>query len=168
LQAVFFTNSWIHGDGIAVREVDHAAPEVQDQVAAAVARLPEVHLTERLQRAVLVVHAEVSSVGPVERVSLDRNDALWRPAELNVRRVLRGAPRSPTIVRFPTSTHPDWARAPRFTTGQRGVFLLHSPAGNPVPTLAALPGDALVVLDPDDFQPESRLADVERLLGTSR
>jgi hypothetical protein len=167
-QAVFFTNSWIHGQGIAVREVEHAELQVQDSVAAAVAKLPEVHLTDRLRSAALVVLAEVVRLGPIERVSLDRNDALWRTAELNVLRVLRGAPRSSTVAYFPTSKHPDWARAPRFTEQQRGVVLLHSPSGSPNPSLAALPAGALVVLDADDFQPESRLADVERLLGAIR
>jgi hypothetical protein len=165
-QAVFFTRSWIHGQGIAVREVDHANLDLQDQVTAEVAKLPDAHLTDRLRSATLVVRAEVASVGPVERVSLDRNDALWRKATLTVSAVLRGSPRSPTVVHFPTSKHPDWARAPRLTEKQRGVFLLQSPAGSPLPTLAALPADALVVLDADDAQPESRLADVERLLGT--
>jgi hypothetical protein len=163
-QAVFYTNSWIHGQGIAVREVEHANVEVQDTVAAAVARLPELHLTDRLQSASLVVHAEVTHVGPVERVSLDRNDALWRTADLHVIEVLRGAPRSPTVAYFPTSKHPEWARAPRLTERQRGVFALHPAAGSPIPSMAALPAGALVVLDPADFQPESRLADVKRLL----
>ena len=167
-QAVFFTNSWIHGQGIAVREVEHADVQVQDSVAAVVARLPEIHLTDRLRAAVLVVHAEVTSVGPVQRVSLVRDDALWRTAELHVIRVLRGAPRSPTVVYFPTAKHPDWARAPRFTERQRGIFVLHSPSGSPNPSLAALPAGALVVLDPDDFQPESRLAEVEKLVGAIR
>ena len=167
-QAVFFTNSWIHGQGIAVREVEHADVQVQDSVAAVVARLPEIHLTDRLRAAVLVVHAEVTSVGPVQRVSLVRDDALWRTAELHVIRVLRGAPRSPTVVYFPTAKHPDWARAPRFTARQRGIFVLHSPSGSPNPSLAALPAGALVVLDPDDFQPESRLAEVEKLVGAIR
>jgi hypothetical protein len=164
-RAVFFTNSIVHGQGIAVREVEHAEVRVQNSVAAAVTRLPEDHLTDRLRSAALVVLAEVKHVGPVERVSLDRNDALWRAAELNVLRVFRGAPRTSTVASFPTSTHPDWASAPRFTEGQRGVFVLQSASGSPNPSLAALPADALVVLDPDDFQPESSLADVERLLG---
>lgn len=165
-QAVFFTNSWIHGQGIAVREVQHADVHVQDSVAAIVARLPELHLTDRLRAAVLVVHAQVTTIGPVLRVSLVRDDALWRAAELQVISVLRGAPRTPTIVHFPTSKHPDWARAPRFTEGQRGVFILHTSSGSSNPSLSALPAGSLVVLDPDDFQPESRLAEVEKLVAS--
>jgi hypothetical protein len=167
-QAVFFTNSWIHGQGIAVREVEHADVRVQDSVAAVVARLPEIHLTDRLRAAVLVVHAEVISVGPVERFSLLRDDALWRPAELHVLRVLRGAPPSPTIAYFPTAKHPDWARAPRLSERQRGIFILHAPASGRHPSLAALPAGALILTDPDDFQPESRLAEVEKLVATIR
>jgi hypothetical protein len=130
--------------------------------------LPELHLSDRLRAAVLVVHAEVTRVGPVLRVSLVRDDALWRTAELNVLRVLRGAPRSPTVAYFPTAKHPEWARAPRFTERQRGVFILHAASGSSNPSLAALPAEALVVLDADDFQPEARLAEVERLIGEIR
>jgi hypothetical protein len=167
-QAVFFTNSWIHGQGIAVREVEHAEIQAQDSVAAIIAKLPELHLIDRLRAAVLVVHAEVTRVGPVERFSLLRDDALWRPAELQVLHVLRGAPRSPTIAHFPTAKHPDWARAPRFTERQRGIFVLHAPSSGRHPSLAALPAGALIVTDPDDFQPESRLAEVEKLVAAIR
>ena len=59
VQAVFFTTAWIHAEEIAVRELARLAPERADDVAAAVARLPDMHLAERLASAVAVVQAEV-------------------------------------------------------------------------------------------------------------
>jgi hypothetical protein len=164
-KAVFFTNSWIHGRGIAVREVEHVDIQEEDQVAVAVAQLPQVHLTDRLRSAELVVNAEVSRTNSVERKSFERNVAQWVAAELNINRVLRGESRESAIVYFPTSDHPLWASAPRFEQGQRGVFVLHAPARDRTPSEAMLETGSLVALDPADFQPESELPRVEELLA---
>jgi len=165
-RAVFFTNSWIHGRGIAVRELEHLDIREEDGVAAAVAQLPQVHLQERLQSAELVADAEVVSVSPVERASFERNAALWAAAKLKVEGVLRGSPHKSTVVYFPTSDHPLWVRAPRFKERQRGIFILHAPSRNATPSEATLGADSLVALDPADFQPESQLHEIEKLLGT--
>jgi len=165
-RAVFFTNSWIHGRGIAVREVAHWDVQEEDNVALTIAQLPQIHLQERLQSAESVVEAEVVRISTVERTSFDRNAALWAAAELKVERVLRGEQRQSTVVYFPTSDHPLWARAPHFKECQQGIFILHAPNRNATPSEATLGTDSLVALDPADFQPESQLQEVEKLLGT--
>jgi hypothetical protein len=167
-KAVFFTNSWIHGRGIAVREVEHRDIGQEEEVAAAVAQLPQVHLLERLQSAGLVVEAEVVGVRPVERTTFERNAAQWAEAELKVTRVLRGEPTQSASVYFPTSDHPLWAKAPRFQERQRGIFVLRGPSRKASPSEAKLPGDALIAPDPADYQPESRLQEVETLLAALR
>src|SRR5262249_34858339 len=53
-QAVFFTQSWIHGEEIAVREVARVDVGRADEVAAVAARLPELHLVDRLADAAVV------------------------------------------------------------------------------------------------------------------
>jgi hypothetical protein len=162
--AVFFTNSWIHGGGIAVRELDHVSTSQEQDVAAAVARLPEAHLMDRLRAAELVVVARVARVGTDRRISRERNAAFWASADLHVDRVLLGAPRSATTVHFPTVNRPPWTSAPKFKEGQRGVFILHS---RPRPTnrsFSVLDPESLVALDMDDFQPHARLKDVEALV----
>ncbi len=164
-RAVFFTNSWVHGGGIAVREVEHVDVREEDNVAAAVDQLPQVHLLEQLQTAELVVEAEVVSITPVEKRSGERNVALWAAAELRVKKTLRGQARESTVVYFPTAEWPPWTNAPRFTEHQRGVFILHAPSRNATLSEATLEADSLVALDPADFQPESQLAEVEKLLG---
>jgi hypothetical protein len=166
-KAVFFTNSWIHGRGIAVREVEHKDVAQEDSVAAAVAQLPQVHLLDRLMAADLVVDAEVVGISPMEARKPERKAALWAVAELRVRKVLRGASEKSTRVYFPTAEWPPWAGAPRFTEGQRGIFILHAPAKDRTLSEATLDPGSLVALDPADFQPESQLQTVENLLATT-
>ena len=165
-KAVFFTISLVDGRGIAVRELEHMDIQEEDSVAAAVARLPQLHLSDRLQRSALVVDAEVTGISPVERTSFERNAANWAAAELKVLRVLHGSPVKSTVVYFPTSNHPLWARAPRFTERQRGIFILHAPSRSATPSEATLGADNLLALDPADFQPESQRQEVQRLLST--
>jgi hypothetical protein len=165
-EAVFFTNSWIHGQGIAVREVQHSDTRGAREVAAAVGRLPELDLLDQLLTAELVVHAQVRQVTQLPRTTFERNAALWAVAELDVEQVLRGQPRASTQVHFPTAVGPPWTQAPRFEEGQRGIFLLRPPPGRN-PSERSLEPGSLVALNPDDFQPESRLPEVERLLASS-
>ena len=164
-RAVFFTNSWIHGRGIAVREVDHLDIGEEENVAAAVAQLPQVYLMERLRSAELVVNAQVVQISPVQKTSGERNAALWAAAHLQVERVLRGQPRESTVVYFPTAGRPPWTSAPRFKEQQRGIFILHAPSRNATLSEATLDAGSLVALDPADFQPESQLPEVEKLLA---
>jgi hypothetical protein len=164
-QVVFFTNSWIHGGGIAVREVAHLDVGQADVVAEAVAKLPEDHLLEVLQAAELVVDAEVVSIGPAEKVSRDRRAAWWAPAGLKIKKVLRGEPRESAVVYFPTADWPPWTNAPRFKQGQRGIFILHSRTENATRSEAALEAGSFVAVDPADFQPESQLPQVKKLLA---
>jgi hypothetical protein len=157
-QAVFFTRSWIVGQGIAVREVEHMDADAARDVAAAVERLPRLDLRDRLFDAELVVLAEVTEVRQLPRTTFERDAAFWAVAELGVERVLRGEPRASTEVHFPRALGPRWKYAPRFEQGQRGIFLLHRPTG-PTPSEQSLEPTSLVALDPRDFQPESRLAE---------
>jgi hypothetical protein len=164
-KAVFFTNSWIHGRGIAVREVDHWDVGEEESVAAAVAQLPELHLMERLRSAELVVDAQVVRMTQVKQNSHERNAALWTAAQLQVKKVLRGQQRKSTMLFFPTADRPPWTNAPRFKERQRGIFILHRPSRSATLSEATLEADSLVALDPADFQPESQLPEVERLLA---
>jgi hypothetical protein len=165
-KAVFFTNSWIHGRGIAVREVDHLDIGEEDSVAAVVAQLPQLHLLDRLRSAELVVDAQVVRISPVESTSLERHYAFWAAAHLQVEKVVRGKPHESTVVYFPTANRPPWTSAPRFKNHQRGIFILHAPSRSATLSEAMLEAGSLIALDPADFQPESQLPDVEKLLAT--
>lgn len=164
---VFFTQDWIQGGGIAVRELAHLDAEQESRVAEEVARQPERHLSERLEDAVLVVLAEVTAVEPAPFDPRWRNSPQWALGTLRVLKVLKGEPPKRVTVLFPTSQRPMWARAPRLSEGQRSIFLLHRPPDwvSGSEPKAKIDPEAFTVLDPADVQPESPLSSVEGHLG---
>jgi hypothetical protein len=154
---IFFTLDWIHGGGIAAREVAHVDAKRENEVTAEVERLPERHLAERVADAVLIVLAEVTRIKLTPFDISWRNAPQWGAGTLRIVEVLRGQPGPNTTVLFPTSERPMWASAPRLTKGQRAIFLLHLrpdwaelPDSGPI-----LTSGAFCALDSADIQPES-------------
>jgi hypothetical protein len=125
-QVVFFANSWVHGRGIAVREVAHLDAGQTDRVAAAVAQLPQRHMLDRLQDAEVVVDAKITKIDP-PGFTLDQHDGLWAAAHLHVNATLKGKLPHSAIFYFATAEWPPWNRTPRFEEGQGGIFILHIP-----------------------------------------
>jgi len=166
--AIFFTTSWIHGRGIAVHEVAHVDPGQEQETTTAIAHLPERHLKDRVESAELVVTAQVTHIGVERKSRRRRNAAFWAPAELRVDRVLLGTPRQTTTVFFPTTRRPPWTNAPTFTEGQKGIFILHPVSRPSNAFFADLDPGSLIALDPDDFQPDSHLPNVESLVTAVR
>jgi hypothetical protein len=163
--AVFFTDSWIQGDELAVRENAHLPAEQADEVAAAVARLPDLHLADRLAAATAVVHAEVTSTRNVPGLPLERRAPRWAEADLSILETLKGDAAGARLL-FPTTDSHHWYLAPSFTAGQRGVFLLHADDPQVGHWLDAIQDGAIVTaLDPADAQPESALEHVRSLLA---
>jgi hypothetical protein len=163
--AVFFADSWLQGEQIAVRERAHIAADRVDEAAAAVENLPDLHLEERLRDAAAVVHAAVIGTRPVTGLDVGFKDPGWTEAALEILETLKGDASRMRLV-FPTSKAKSWFLAPRFTTGQRGVFLLHVDAPGAEKALAdpALAG-AVTAFDKADVQPESQLEHVRSLLA---
>jgi hypothetical protein len=162
---VFFTNSWVHGRGIAVREVSHLDIGAEDAVSAEVAELPNKHLQERLRTAALVAAGEIVSIDP-PLPTFDRHAALWAAAHLRIERILRGPHRDQVILYFPTALWPPWNTMPRFTQNQRGIFILHSATRENTHGDPTLPPDSFVALDPADFHDESQWAAIEQILNS--
>jgi hypothetical protein len=163
-QAVFFADSLVHGDELAVRERAHIGADRADEVAGAVANLPDVHLEDRLRAAAAVVHAEVAGTAIVPGLPRERRAPWWAEATLDVLETLEGDATGKRLF-FPTSNSHHWYLAPRFTVGQRGVLLLHVDDPNARDWLndSALAG-AVTALDPADVQAESELDHVRSLL----
>jgi hypothetical protein len=168
-QAVFFTQSWIHGEEVAVREVARVEVGHADEVAAAVARLPELHLGDRLADAAAVVLAEVERTRRIPNLPRERRAPHWSEATLRVEETLKGDASGLRLL-FPTSESHHWYRAPRFRRRQRGVFLLHAGDPHATPWLAdyGLDGRVVTALDPADVQPESEAGRVRTLLRRAR
>ena len=99
-QLIFFANSWVHGEEIAVTEAAHipdnadAEREVDDLVAS----LPARHLAERVASALLVVEGTVRAVDPAgiwEPVTEHAAD--WQQAWIAITAVLKGSLPPPRI-----------------------------------------------------------------------
>jgi hypothetical protein len=163
-QVVFFANSWVHGRGIAVREVAHLDAGQADRVAAAVAELPQRHLLDRLQDAEVVVDATITKIDP-PGFTLDQHDGLWAKAHLAVNAKLKGGAHAPGNFYFATGEWPPWNQMPRFKKGQKGVFLLHVPPPDTVKENGTLPAISLIATDTADFQNKSQAGRIKKLLN---
>jgi hypothetical protein len=163
---IFFTQDWIHGGGIAAREVAHVGVESKKVVRAEVERLPERQLAERLADAVYIVLAEVVRIEPTPFDIRWRHSPQWATAPLKILKTLRGQPTQDITVLVPTVQWPIWARAPRLKARQRAIFLLRRPPDWTVPPESKDKFiSAFTALNPEDVQPESRLALIEKLLS---
>lgn len=163
-QAVFFTDSLARGDEIAVAERTRIDAGRVDEVAAAVDRLPDMHLASRLQDAAAVVHATVTRTARVPGVSLERAAPWWAEATLDVLATLKGDTSGMRLL-FPTNPSHRWYLSPQPAAGDSSVFLLHAdepPAQRWL--VPPVPAGAVTALDPFDVQPESELAHVQQLL----
>jgi hypothetical protein len=138
-QATFYTDGWIFGSGVAVKELGHefntgggaaasgAAPgQNQDQIS-------DLDLQNRLNSADFVVIGRVTQVRPwnvpksatPHRVS--EHDPDWHEAVIEVRSVLKGGQvkGNKIVVRFPGRNDVAWTRSPKFQKNQQGIFCLN-------------------------------------------
>lgn len=171
-QATFYTQAWIFGTGVAVREVGHepagqatALGQEQDSVAQLRQNVQDERLRARIAAADMVVVGRVVSVGPSTVATflptprpITEHDANWQEAAIRVESAVKGAEAGQqVVVRFPGSMDIAWVDAPRFVEGQEGVFIctrdqvtgaaMAMLAGSQVPAYTAL--DSMDVLSPD-------------------
>ena len=199
-QVLFHANGWLFGETVAVESVKQEKPAQTKTMLAERASDPARNLVNReLQSRVadaeMVVEGEVSSIHLPQAESLaaamtaqsakpvSEHDPKWREAVINVGVVHKGNPETKqVVVRFPSSTDVQWHRAPKFRTGDRGVWLLQSPKTPPAAGAAAkragtgglamaataLPGATVyTALSPMDFQPANKLNAVAPVIRTA-
>jgi hypothetical protein len=181
-RALFHTNGWIFGENLAVQSLGHDPVGAAAPAAAAMAPAPDPArvashqvIRERAASAPVVITGKVVAVGlpgtapvaaaagaapPSRRIS--EHDPFWREAVVEVQAVHKGTVgKRQVVLRFPSSTDVRWHRAPKFETGQRGIFSLrqddisgHATVG---PAAASLTADtappAYTALHAADFQP---------------
>ncbi len=136
VQATFYTQAWIFGEGVAVREVGHelvaqAAGVAQGQDAQTILQQrQDEQLRARIAAADMVMVGRVVSVGPSTLSQFQptspvtEHDPGWQEAVVEVETGIKGvADAQRVVVRFPTSMDVQWFNAPRFTNGQEGVFI---------------------------------------------
>jgi hypothetical protein len=167
---VFFATAWVHGEEIAVAELARlpADAKTEQEVARAVAKLPELHLSQRIAAAALIVQGTVTEIARATNIPRtgSEHDPAWMRASIEVQTVLKGEiAQSPArrksasvTLLFPGSRDIAFKDVPRPAKGQKAVFLLHR-GGSPVPA------SEHVAPDPADIQPTSALPTVRRLIG---
>jgi len=182
-QVLFHANSWLFGDSVAVESVKQEVPAqaksmLGEKTTDPARNLADKELQKRVANADMVIEGEVSSIhlpqseslsAPRPARPLSEHDPKWREAVINVGVVHKGeATTKQVVVRFPTSTDIQWFRAPKFHTGDRGVWMLQSQKESPAVgtsakhptamTATAIPGATLyTALSPLDFQPADKL-----------
>src|SRR5437870_100167 len=189
-KAIFFTDSLVFADRLAVQSMGHD-PLVATEAKAALAGASPVvqQLRRRIDQAQAVVSGQVTEVRPDTPGSVKAMTAtgpampagrisehapFWHEAVIDVSGVHKGPKQKKVVVRFPTSTDVKWRKAPRFKKGQKGIWLLHS--GSPAPAEAKSPAAMLkaaaaplaagfyTALDPNDFHPATEASVVQAML----
>jgi hypothetical protein len=177
---LFFAESWVHGDYIAVREHAHlpADDKTENQVLQMIASLPERHLQERVASAILIVQAVVREVTRATEIRepITEHAAEWMRATIELREVLKGglpgqpaggpqararrdAARASLTLYFPQGLDKAWRDWPKLKPAQSAIFLLHTPR-------PPVPSTAFIAPDPADVQPDSAADTIRRLLGS--
>ena len=173
-QAIFFTSGFLYGENIAVKEVRTVTSRVDSQtdgrpeIAQAGVQGSEQALSARIANSTLVITGKVVEVAALisKEAALRRSEhdpVLWR-AEIEIATVVKGQrPASGRVtVYFAKSDDERWILSPKYTTGQEGIFLLHSDA-------AKLIGQSgFSTLNRLDFQPANQIETVRRLIKTPR
>jgi hypothetical protein len=142
-QATFYTEGWIFGAGVAVKELGHefkpsgaetpkpagadekAYQQTQEQIG-------DQELQDRLKSADFVVIGRVTDIhrwnapkSATTRVS--EHDPDWHEAVVEVQSVLKGAQvkGNKVVVRFPGRNDVAWVHSPKFSKNQQGIFCLN-------------------------------------------
>ena len=180
-QATFYTEGWIFGSGLAVKELGHAAPPsggaaetAEKPVEQSPSEITDQDLQRQIAKADYVVTGRITDVHPwavpksaAPRYRTSEHSASWHEAVLQVQSVLKGPKlkRNKIVLRFPQSRDVAWVSAPKFEPGQQGVFILQKEdvSGAPASSGAAK-ADVYTCLRPGDFVPMTEEARVRSLL----
>lgn len=151
--ARFYTDGWMFGSGVAVKELGHevgaAAEPVQEPSAAKPAgqgqdQLSDQELLDRMKASDFVVVGRVTDIhkwnvpkpksGAPSRVT--EHDPDWHEAVVEVQSVLKGGKvkGNKVIVRFPSRNDVAWVNSPKFAKNQRAIFCLNRDQATGAPT----------------------------------
>ncbi len=143
-RARFYTDGWIFGAGVAVKELGHELGGAAEPVPATSAAKPsgqgndeigDQELMERMKTSDYVVVGRVTDVrkwnvpkpksGAPSRVT--EHDPDWHEAVVEVQSVLKGGKvkGNKVIVLFPNRNDVAWVSSPKFAKNQRGIFCLN-------------------------------------------
>jgi hypothetical protein len=183
-QATFYTEGWIFGAGVAVKELGHelnpggvASASGAGTGETALTRMQESDqdLQARIVSSELVVIGRVTDVhrwtipkSAASRYPISEHSADWHEAVLQIKSILKGTKpkKSKMVVRFPLSRDVAWVNSPKFQKQQQGIFFLKKDqvSGDPTASLGGYQVDAYTCLKSGDWLPMSDEARVRSLL----
>ena len=180
-QATFYTEGWIFGSGVAVKELGHdKAPSgpmpglvetIDKTLEQAPSEISDIDLQGLIAASDYVVIGRVTNVRPwaipksaAPRYRTSEHSASWHEAILQVQSVLKGpkVKKNKVVVRFPLSRDVAWVSAPKFEPGQQGIFILQKDEVSGAPT--GYKADVYTCLKPGDWLPMTEEARVRSLL----
>lgn len=185
MEVTFYTDGWIFGSGVAVKELGHAMKSSGGKAGGAAGsqekalgqiegQIGDQELKQRMDSADFVVIAKVTDVRTwtaPEAASVPRrvteHDPDWHDAVIKIESVLKGKlKKKRLVVRFPQCNDVAWVRAPKFEKHQEGIFLLKKDeiSGAPIALLEGTEVNAYTCLRPGDWLPKSDSARVRSLL----
>ena len=178
-QATFYTDGWIFGSGVAVKELGHVSGEAAPAASAEAkpqGQLSDQELRERMNASDFVVVGRVTDVhkwnvpktksGAPLRVT--EHDPDWHEAVVEVQSVLKGGQvkGNKVVVRFPQRNDVAWVNSPKFEKNQKGIFCLNrdKATGAPYTKLGGKQVSVYTCLGHGDALPMSDEARVRALL----
>src|SRR5213076_2418409 len=143
-QATFYTEGWIFGSGVAVKELGHdfnpgggapaeGSPTGQPALAQTPKQISDQDLQNRVASSDLVVIGRITDVhrwtipkSAAARYHVSEHSADWHEAVLQIKSILKGTkPKGGKMaVRFPLSRDVAWVNSPKFQKQQQGIFFL--------------------------------------------
>ena len=180
-RATFYTQGWILGQGIALKEVGHEVSPVtvslqpgqaETRVAQQRQKQQEEELRVRIKSADMVVAGRVVSVRQAAVAAggkkfITEHDPNWQEATIKVESAIKGASGvENVVVRFPGSEDVLYYNLPKFKAEQEGVFLLKKDVvtGLPKAMMGTVQVDAYVAQKPLDLLPKADTSRVMRLM----
>lgn len=179
--ATFYTDGWIFGSGVAVKELGHELGAAAEPIHAANAgkeqdQLSDQELLDRMKASDFVVVGRVMDVhkwnapkpksGAPSRVT--EHDPDWHEAVVEVQSVLKGGKvkGNKVIVRFPNRNDVAWVNSPKFAKNQKGIFCLNrdQSSGAPTTSMGGQQVNVYTCLGHGDALPISEEARVRALL----
>jgi hypothetical protein len=178
-QATFFTEGWLLGAGVAVLEIKHVSPAMDDGAVTALLAtgsktINDQALSIQVNLAACVITGQVQQVKPSEMSDRpsEHEKADWQDATIKVLTVEKKGcqiSKNNTIeVLFPSSKDIKWVASPRFHEGQTGIWILNPGPNGKFKAGNAPSGKAYSSLGSGDFKSLDELAAVKSAMQKSR
>ena len=156
-EMVFYTNGWLYGKSLAVIEIESidAGQISKEQVLKEVQAGKDSRVRERLRKSELVVSGEILDVKETKKQSArSEHDPKWTNAVIRIDTLIMGQiAENDVIIQFASSKDVMWANSPKFTMGEKGIWLLRRSEDK-----------VYTVIESMDFYPIEKLEYIQSLL----